>query len=438
LPRTEIIFPVELPHGLIGEALNVNRLGLCLHFRERIPSRIDTVLLNSIIHGIIKIRVVKTWEKRAKGSFYVGCKFLNLNKMNKNKIKDALSRLELLDGKFVSVVRELRVFLHRTKVKFDKFDEEKPSELAQIKFIKSNRSHFFYTLDKKFDRIWRIVEKLDKNLYILYKIYIYHMLEYFLERGIEINTHISRKPLGYPGDFITMNYILDYHKDKYLGDSSYQKLVNHYTCNIPISCSNIARKNFLKKKILDTIKREKVARITSVGSGSVRELIELVREGQINRPVIFKWLDFEKKALIYVKDRLKEIDRAKRKYLKIKYICRNILSFADNNFLSKAVGKQNLIYSSGFFDYLPEEIARRLVYVLCNLLDKGGELVICNASLENSSHRAYYEMLGDWIFYHRRKEELLNWAEDLRKACKIKIDNLPYGKNYLYMSILRS
>ncbi|UCC94581.1 MAG: hypothetical protein JSW40_07160 [Candidatus Omnitrophota bacterium] len=437
--KTNIVFPVELLNGMIGETvdIDIDESNICLNLK-RIPPQKFQLHINLITHGILKISVISKWRKRIKGSYHIGCKFYSLNRAAKKRLKGALLQFYSLDRELIDTVRELRWLLYLIKNKFNEFDKKEPTEAKQIKFILSNRKWIFEILDKKFNKIWRITKKIPKTLYNLHKLYVYHMTEYFLGRGIEINTHIYKKPLGYPGDFITMNYILDYHRKKYLGKSTYEKLINHYTCKIPISCSNVARKNFFKKKILDTFKKRQVARITSVGSGSVRELIELAREGKITTPVIFKWFDFEKKALDYVKSQLRRIGKRKKRLLRIEYICKNVLSFINTDFLNREIGKQDFIYSSGFFDYLPEGVARRLVNILYGLIDDGGKLIICNASSQNSGHRAYYEMAGDWIFHHRSKKQLLDWVKDCKKSSKVRFEDPCPDKNYLFLSIARN
>ena len=68
-----------------------------------------------------------------------------------------------------------------------------------------------------------------------------------------------------------------------------------------------------------------IGNILSVGSGSVRELIELVQEGRIIKPLYFDCLDFDKKALDYVRREIEKIDPEKRSHLHLRLINRNLL-----------------------------------------------------------------------------------------------------------------
>ena len=80
-------------------------------------------------------------------------------------------------------------------------------------------------------------------------------------------------------------------------------------------------------------------------------------------------------------------------------------------------------------------MASRLTKELCQLLQNEGKLIICNASLENSSHRAYYELLGEWNMVHRTKEQMFNGTNGIKNIREIKFEEPISGSNYLFLSI---
>ncbi|MCM8826789.1 MAG: response regulator [Candidatus Omnitrophica bacterium] len=343
---------------------------------------------------------------------------------------------KLLDNEFVSLTNELEEFLKDVKDRFDEFDRVNKDEKRQIEFIRMNKKEIFTKLDDYFAKIWQIVKDFERNKYIVHQNYYQQRLCPLIEKKIEINKHIFRKTLGYAGDYITMNYIYDYNGDEnYLGKSSYEKLINNYTCNIPISCSNIKRKEFLKEKILETLGEENKAKILSVGCGPVRELIELIKEGKITKPLLFTGLDFERKVLDYISNEIDKIEEKNKHFLSLEYICRDITSIVRDKALKEKLKGQNLIYASGIFDYLSDRMASRLTQELYQLLDKGGKLIICNVSLENSTHRAYYELLGEWNMMHRTRRQMLKWVVDIEDVREIRFEEPQGHNNYLFLSI---
>ena len=84
----------------------------------------------------------------------------------------------------------------------------------------------------------------------------------YLYEGSEINQYIRRKPLGYAGDYVTMNYIYDFNDKKYLGETLFERLLNRYTCSTDVANSNIHRKEYLKRKIQKIIQETDSPRCT--------------------------------------------------------------------------------------------------------------------------------------------------------------------------------
>ena len=436
LDRTKVVFPVELTSdSSIGETIDISEAGISMKFKKNGLVPVESILLNVTMPTFLKLKIQNAWSRVVEDGTCLGGQFFDITEEDRNILREGLLRYRFIDPQFINLTLEIRHFLMKIKTELDEFDKTGPDESQQIRFISENKKKIFSKLDRDFNVIWQTAKNLDNKSHNIYKRYFHQMLEPLLGRQMEINNHIYQKPLGYPGDFMVMNYIFDYHKTKYLGETSYQKLINHYTCNIPISKSNVRRKEFFKSKILETLQQKDSLRILSLCSGPVRELIELVEEGKIDRPLTFKCIDFEQRSLWYIMDAMEKIDDKKKQFLKIDYIHKSIPTVLRNKTLKEEVGRHDLVYSSGLFDYLTDGLASRLIRDLFELLEKKGLLIICNASLRDNSHRAYYELLGDWVFYHRTKEELLEWTKRLKAVDEIKIDGPHDGKCYLYMFI---
>ena len=436
--RTKVVLPVEIPlNNMLGEAINISEAGVCLKTREDIALKPTVILLNSTTPVLLKLEMEALWRQVSDGDIYLGARFLNFKEEDRGILKEGLLRYEFLDPNFINLIVETKYFLQKVKAGFDEADKARSNEHQRIRFLEENKAQVSSEVNKRFGKIGKITRDLDKKSYDIYQHYFHQMLEPLLGRGIEINDHIYKKPLGYPGDYMVQNYILDYHKGRYLGHTTYQKLINHYTCNIPISRSNVRRKDFFKSKVLELLERKDCTRILSVASGPVRELIELTREGKIVKPLIFKCIDFEERTLCYIKNEIEKIDEKKRQLLKIEYIRKNIPALIRDKKLKEEVGKHDMIYSSGLFDYLTDGLASRFIQLLYGLLSKDGTLIICNASLKNDGLRAYYELLGNWVFYHRTKEQLLEWVKDIKTAQEITFEQPHGGESYLYMLLKR-
>ncbi|MFA5286787.1 MAG: class I SAM-dependent methyltransferase [Candidatus Omnitrophota bacterium] len=343
-----------------------------------------------------------------------------------------------LNRDLTKLTQELKSSLESVKNEFGTFDKNNPDKDVQIAFLESRKKEISEQLDSCLSKVWETVKHFDKPTYKLHQEYCQRIMSPLIEEGIEINKHLYEKPFGYPGDYVMMNYIYNYHDKNYLGDTSYQRLLNNYACNISISKSNIIRKNFIKRKILETVKTADKTRISSIGSGPARELIELLKEGKIKKNIEFVCLDFEKKALDYVRSEIDTIDEKYRKNLHVSYIHKDIIDFIADILENKERDKHfDLIYVAGVFDYLSNRICSKLTKKLYGLLNKNALLIICNISSKNLKHRAYYEFLGNWVMIHKSQEEMLAWTHDLNDVEEIKFEQPIEGANYLFLSIKR-
>ncbi|MCM8792838.1 MAG: response regulator [Candidatus Omnitrophica bacterium] len=451
-PRIEIGFPVEVVlndpfTGVVkkisGKTVDLSENGIGLILDSLLPPKsIVDINVNSSPHYTpFQLQASIIWAKPVfkDGYYRCGLHFLKIEEPHLTILREIFSDYKLLDNEFISITKEMRGFIQDIKADFDEFDRLNNDEKKRIEFIWTAKGEIFPKLDNYFAKVWEFVKGFERDRYAVHQNYYQQVLGDLLLEPIQINRHVYQKPLGYPGDYIMMNYIYDYNGNKnYLGTSSFEKLINHYTCNIPISCSNIKRKEFLKEKILEALETKDKAKILSVACGPARELIELLREGKITKPLLFKCLDFEKKALDYVDNEIKKIEQRKKELLSIEYICRDITSIIRDRQLKEKLRVQDLIYAFGIFDYLSDYMAARLTKELFQLLDKDGKLIICNVSLKNSSHRAYYELLGGWNMVYRTKEDMLSWTNSLSDFSEIKFEELSNFSNYLFLSISKT
>ncbi len=342
---------------------------------------------------------------------------------------------KLLDERFIALVEDFREYLKKVKKKFDIFDKANKSKMQRIEFLELQKEEIARNLTKYFKNIWDIVKSLNANEYNSYAHYLREKANDLFVHSGEINDYIFKKPLGYPGDYVMMNYIFDYHKGNYLGETTYEMFLNHLACNVPLSKSNIKRKEYFKKRIVETVNNKNGTKILSVGSGSSRELIELLEEGRIENNFIFHCLDFEKKALEHVKRELNKIDLEKKRYCKINYIRKNLINLVKNKKSEELFKNYDFIYCSGIFDYLKDRVATRLVNILFNLLEKNGELIFCAANNKDNFYRVAHEMMGDWVFNYRDKDHLIKWLKGIKNKSKFNFEELSETSNYLFLKI---
>ncbi len=347
------------------------------------------------------------------------------------------STIELkLNQPVFSLIDKMADFFSLLKVDFDSYDLKEKLEFKRIEYLLLRKKEVFPIFDNYFGKLWILIKDLDQKLYRQAKNYYEQKMFCFLGKDIEINTHIRLKPFGYGGDFVTMNYIYDYHKDKYLGKSTYQKFINHYTCNIEVARSNIRRKDYIKNLILDYLSKDKFSpkRILSIGCGSAREVEELIRENKIKSPVNFLLVDFESEALFYVKERLNAL-KFDKDLIKVSFIKTDLIGLLKDKDLRNKFSSIDFVYISGVFDYLSDRLCKRITRDIVSVLNKNSIFLIANMSFERASHRAYYEIFGEWVMFHRKKEDMVSWVQLLKDGFSYKLLEIDGCKGYHFLQI---
>lgn len=449
-PRVEAAFPARITvrdktgnavDNLQGMTFDLQEKGIGLMLDNPLPLShpLDIQINASPRYGNFQAEAVPLWNTPSSddGGFRAGLRLAKIRDEHLPALKNILADYASLDSGFSLLIRKVYKVFHDAKDRFDAFDKNNTDGQKQIDFIEANKKDIFERLELLFLKIWEIIKDFEKDKYRIHQDYCIHVLGPLVLEQVEINRHGTQKPLGYSGDFTMMNYIYDYHRGNYLGNSSYEKLVNHYTCNIPISCSNIKRKAYLKAKILEALDKNDLPRILSVAPGPARELIEALEEGKINKPLVFKCLDHEKTALRHIEDTLGKIDPAKKRNLSVEFILRNVTSLIRDKEFRQKLQNFDLIYAFGIYDYLSDKMASRLTREFFQLLAKGGQLIIFNAGYNNDGYRAYYELLGEWDLIHRTREEILSWTKEIDGSALIRFEELADNFDYQCLNIVK-
>ena len=433
--RINAIFPITIGGIFLGSTIDISQNGALLDIPALVTTcgRVASMQIKLDDMRDIKMPFRIIWHKEFNATrILAGVQFLNAVGMNHGILDDVYKNFKDLDGEFISEVKKLRSLLNEIKASTNRIDQVTLDEVDQSKNLDVVKSIFFPILDEHFEKIWSTYIKQPVSLQSIHQKYCRLMLHELVEE-VGINKHIYQKPFGYSGDFMTMEYIYTYHQGRYLGGSAFEKLLNHYTCNIPISKSNIGRLHFLEQEILRTLTIKQNPSLMSVGSGPLHEVFELLDSGLISAPANFTCIDFEPKTLEYIQNKLNRVDPAKRQLISLRHVIKNVLEIIRTKKASNELGSYDLIYASGVFDYLSDRLATALITKLYSMLGNGGRLIIINASLANNKVRAYYELVGEWVMYHRTPDSMLNWIRDESARANAYFKEIQESRSYLHL-----
>lgn len=212
------------------------------------------------------------------------------------------------------------------------------------------------------------------------------------------------KPLGYAGDYQIIDYIYQ-NNPKTTG---YHRLFDNYYQMTAMCVAVRNRKEDFKRLILNYVRDnpKKQISILNLGCGActdVKELLDLFKENNINKKIVFDCYDNEKKAIECAKEKLK-------KYKKVNLVKVNPLRLIVAKKISRVFPRQyDLIYATGVFDYFERKLAVKLISNLRKALNKDGRLIVSNVRDKYSNPTFHYmDWAGEWELIYRTDEEFFD------------------------------
>ena len=294
-------------------------------------------------------------------------------------------------------------------------------------------------LAKKIRPVWHEFDRYaNENLHLFTQSEeIHHAIKIFTERML---THqltscpgIWRsysKPFGYPGDFLIMNYI---YGNGYEGTDVFSKAIHKISVETRICEAVRHRKELLKEIISNELIKiegtqasisETPSRVLSLGCGGAQEVTELCVDSKFSQAfghVEWTLVDQEDRALTYAQNNIMRAILTGRSRWRINCLYASFLQLvSDKRTAAITKDRQHILYSSGLFDYLKQNRAKRLTRKLFDQVAPGGILVIANLA-SPSDYRWQTDYLLDWEMIYRTEKEMENLTADLPHVESAKI-----------------
>lgn len=212
------------------------------------------------------------------------------------------------------------------------------------------------------------------------------------------------KPRGYAGDAELIDLI--YAPDETWGEPVATPLgldIYRYTNSAPAAAGVRARRNFIADLIDQTTTDRPGSDILAIAAGHLREanLAAAFRRKRIGR---FVALDSDPLSL-------QEVDRAYGAF-GVQTVPSPFSVLITNRL---QVGKFDLIYSTGLFDYLNANTGRRLVSTMFDMLKPGGQLVVANF-LPGIRDVGFMETFMDWKLIYRSRQNMVDLTMEIEES----------------------
>ncbi len=217
------------------------------------------------------------------------------------------------------------------------------------------------------------------------------------------------KPLGYAGDYEMVNMIL---RNGWEGDSLFAKVVNMWFLRQPPAQAHRNRIAYLADRLQDETLRARhlgrTARIFNLACGPAHEVQHFLRESLASESAAFTLLDFNAETLQHVEAALTAAKAQSGRRTPLTYVHKSvhqILKESGRADRRPAGEPYDFVYCAGLFDYLSDQVCRRLMDIMYGWLAPGGLLVATNVEPSNPLRHGMEHLL-DWHLIYRTGPEI--------------------------------
>jgi len=409
-PRVSATFPVFIGPEFLGETVDISETGLKFILQKPLLLSKATAKIEFSPSEHIDTEFKVIWSKQLvqEDKFVYGVCFIRLKEKEVDNLRDlvinsqARNMLEKLDDQIIKDKiltfwqRDLKKYVAGVAKLSKKIDsDEIPKEEAE--------SNFFFLTDEIMQEA-EILEKAVPQKIVIKKVKqgFRELVGSWIYKGLIVK-RAYEKPRGYSGDHRMLEEIynnqpissgIGYHSDKYFLENEYAVAVRN-------------RKDKMKEILADFVKysNTQTIKILNLACGSCREIKELFLE---DKKIIFTLVDQDEEALEYARNLFKDSPSN----VKFNFSRQDILSLVNDQGNKNMLGNQNLIYSIGLADYLPDRILKGLMQFCIELLASNGKFIITHKDIEKC-HPVSPDWFCDWNFYSRNEKHLVDLVRSI-------------------------
>lgn len=211
-----------------------------------------------------------------------------------------------------------------------------------------------------------------------------------------IQERARRKPLGYAGDYLTIDWMYT----RAHAEDGRGRLWDEFYHRQQAAIAVRNRKAYFGEVLRERVQESgRPLRILNLACGGCRDVADALRElGMPAEGLRFDCVDLEARAL----EHARTLTAPFGELADFRWYHEHVLRFA-------APVRYDLAWSAGLFDYLNDRRAATLLRRTWNALEDGGRMVIGNFHPSNST-RSYMEWCMEWVLIHRVEE-------DFRRLC---------------------
>jgi extracellular factor (EF) 3-hydroxypalmitic acid methyl ester biosynthesis protein len=268
------------------------------------------------------------------------------------------------------------------------------------------------SIDSLFTRFEEIADKVPDDLLAFHKTYAKRQLHpQVLCSPFAYRTY--HKPLGYAGDYETVNMIL---REPLEGSSMFAKTINLWLLGQPSAEAHRNRIKYLTGRLVKetqrVAQRDSIAQIFSIGCGPAGEVKDFLIQEELSNRARFTLLDFNEETLQHTAKVLAETKRQYRRSTEIETVKKSVHQILKDAGKQPCDQKYDFIYCAGLFDYLSDRVCKRLMNIMYDMLAPSGLLLATNVHASNPNRHSM-DFFLEWHIVHRSRAQLAQLKPDL-------------------------
>jgi extracellular factor (EF) 3-hydroxypalmitic acid methyl ester biosynthesis protein len=254
-----------------------------------------------------------------------------------------------------------------------------------------------------FDRFEELAAKLPEEYLPIHRHYVRRQTHPLLMSSPFLYRTFT-KPLGYAGDYEMVSMIL---RDPCEGASLYAKVVNQWFLAQAPAEAHRNRIHFLVDRLVEETARVagsgRTARVLNLGCGPANEVQRFIAEHSLSERAEFTLLDFNEETVRHAHSVLESVMHRSGRLPKLQVQHKSvnqILKEATRAAVLNSQSQYDFIYCAGLFDYLSDQVCRRLMTLLYSWLAPGGLLLATNVHPSNP-RRHTMDLVMEWNLIYR-------------------------------------
>lgn len=282
-----------------------------------------------------------------------------------------------------------------------------------------------------FERFEHVSTTIDRDLRPVHDIYARRQLHPLVLCAPFMYRTFS-KPLGYAGDYEMVNMMV---RDPFQGGTTFAKILNTFFLNTPPVVAHRNRVDYLAESLYrESVRSRKLGRpvrVFTLGCGPAQEIQKFISTSPLAAQCEFTLLDMNEETLEHVRGVMTQLKSRYAPEIQMNYIKKSVhnLLKASASTASISPGQQfDFVYCAGLFDYLSDNVSRRLTSLMYDWVAPGGMVLVTNVEASNPS-KGWMEFVVDWHLFYRNVRDMETLIPVQASAENARVFTEPSGYN---------